>query len=335
MQNEYFCLLQLKMSGVKDIIKQMNAFGKLSDPFLFILDFNLNKPILLRMKNVDPNEISYNLNGIGNTDERIFQPKEIIFRKSPVSFDLYHQSFERVMKQIGLGNTYLLNLTFQTKIESNLSLSEIFELSQAKYKLYLKNSFVVFSPEAFVKIENNTISSYPMKGTIDAGLSNAANILMHDKKELAEHNTIVDLIRNDLSIVSKNVRVEKFRYIDKIKTHEKELLQTSSKICGDLSSDWKEHIGDILFSMLPAGSVSGAPKKKTVEIIKEIENYDRGYFTGVFGIFDGEKLDSAVMIRFIEKIGDELFFKSGGGITSFSTRNSEYREMVDKVYLPI
>jgi para-aminobenzoate synthetase component 1 len=323
------------MSGVKDIIKQMNALGKLSDPFLFILDFNLYNPVLLRIKNVNPDEIRFNLNGFGNTDEGNFQPKVIVFRKSPISLDIYQQAFERVMKQIGLGNTYLLNLTFQTKIETNLSLSEIFELGQAKYKLYVNNSFVVFSPEAFVKIENNTISSYPMKGTTDAGLPDATNILMHDKKELAEHNTIVDLIRNDLSMVSKNVRVEKFRYIDKIKTHEKELLQTSSKICGDLSSDWKSHIGDILFSMLPAGSISGAPKKRTVELIKETENHDRGYFTGVFGIFDGKKLDSAVMIRFIEKSGSELYFKSGGGITSFSTCESEYREMIDKVYLPM
>ena len=174
-----------------------------------------------------------------------------------------------------------------------------------------------------------------MKGTIDAGIQNAEAVLLNDSKELAEHNTIVDLIRNDLSMVSKNVRVEKFRYIDKIKTHEKELLQTSSKICGDLRPDWKEHIGDILIPMLPAGSICGAPKKKTVEIIKEVENYDRDYFTGVFGYYDGQKLESAVMIRFIEKMGDELYFKSGGGITSFSDCESEYREMVDKVYLPI
>ena len=181
-----------------------------------------------------------------------------------------------MINHIRLGNTYLLNLTFKTKIQTRLSLPEIFEHSNAPYKLLYKNQFVVFSPEAFVKIEGNTISSYPMKGTIDAGIQDAETVLLNDRKELAEHNTIVDLIRNDLSMVSKNVRVEKFRYIDKIKTHEKELLQTSSKICGDLPPDWKKHIGDILITMLPAGSISGAPKKKTVEIIKEVENYDRG-----------------------------------------------------------
>jgi para-aminobenzoate synthetase component I len=323
------------MCKVKDIIKQMNEFGKCSEPFLFILDFDLERPVLLRIKDIDPERIRFSIDGFSKTTKEWLPAKEIIFKKFPVSFNEYAIGFENIIKHIRLGNTYLLNLTFPTKIETNLSLSDIYQLSQARYKLFVNDSFVVFSPEAFIKIEGNEISSYPMKGTIDAGLPDAETILLNDKKELAEHNTIVDLIRNDLSMVSKNVRVEKFRYIEKIKTHEKELLQTSSKICGDLPSNWKDHIGEILISLLPVGSISGAPKKKTVEIIKECEQYDRGYFTGVFGYFDGQKLDSAVMIRFIEKSGVELYFKSGGGITSFSHCDSEYREMVDKVYLPI
>jgi para-aminobenzoate synthetase component I len=323
------------MSSVKDIIKQMNDFGMQSEPFLFILDFDLEKPVLLGMKDIDPENIRFCINGFSNCREENLPDKEIVFKKFPILFDHYHLGFENVMKHIRIGNTYLMNLTYPTKIETNLSLIEIFKLSKAKYKLNFGDNFVVFSPEAFVKIENNSISSYPMKGTIDAGLPDAASILLNDKKELAEHNTIVDLIRNDLSMVSKNVRVQMFRYIDKIRTHEKELLQTSSKISGDLSGNWKEQLGDILITMLPAGSISGAPKKKTIKIIKETEQYDRGYFSGVFGYFDGQMLDSAVMIRFIEKIGDGLYFKSGGGITSFSNCESEYRELVDKVYLPI
>lgn len=322
------------MNAAKDILKQMNDFGRKSEPFLFILDFELKKPVLLPIKSINPAEICFNINGFTNLTSNNPSLKQIDFQKFPISFYKYKQAFDDVINHIFLGNTYLLNLTFKTKIKINLSLFEIFTGSNAPYKLFYKNQFVVFSPEAFVKIEDNTISSYPMKGTIDAGVQNAETVLLNDRKELAEHNTIVDLIRNDLSMVSKNVRVEKFRYIDKIKTHEKELLQTSSKICGDLQPDWKEHIGDILITMLPAGSISGAPKKKTVEIIKTVENFDRDYFTGIFGYFDGYKLDCAVMIRFIEKSGEELCFKSGGGITSFSICESEYQEMVDKVYLP-
>ena len=151
--------------------------------------------------------------------------------------------------------------------------------SLAKYKLFLKDRFVCFSPETFIKIQNNTIESYPMKGTIDATIPNAYEKILSDEKEYAEHITIVDLIRNDLGQISKNVRVERFRYVDFIKTHNKYLLQVSSKICGDLKAGWRDRLGEILYSLLPAGSVTGAPKKKTVQIIKSIENYNRDYYT--------------------------------------------------------
>jgi len=174
-----------------------------------------------------------------------------------------------------------------------------------------------------------------MKGTIDAGIQNAEKELLTNIKEVSEHNTIVDLIRNDVSMVAKKVSVEKFRYVETIKTHEKELLQTSSIISGELPENWREHIGESLFKLLPAGSISGAPKQKTIEIIEKAEAYNRGYFTGVFGYFDGQNLDSAVMIRFIEQQGDNLIFKSGGGVTSFSECKQEYVELIDKVYVPI
>jgi len=85
---------------------------------------------------------------------------------------------------------------------------------------------------------------------------------------------------------------------------------------------------------LPAGSISGAPKKSTLEIIKNVEGYERGFFSGVFGYYDGEKLDSGVMIRFIEQKDGELLYKSGGGITLDSNSTSEYNELLDKIYLP-
>lgn len=76
-------------------------------------------------------------------------------------------------------------------------------------------------------------------------------------------------------------------------------------------------------------------RKKTLEIIEEAESYERGYYTGIFGIFDGKDLDSAVMIRFIENINGNLYFKSGGGITFMSNPEQEYQELIDKVYVPI
>ncbi|OAD20370.1 para-aminobenzoate synthase component I, partial [Candidatus Thiomargarita nelsonii] len=146
------------------------------------------------------------------------------------------------------GNTYLLNLTFPTEIEVNTSLLNIFLSSQAPFKLYFKDQFITFSPERFIKIKDNLIKTYPMKGTIDADILNAHKKILADEKEKAEHVMVVDLLRNDLSIVAKKVSVNKFRYIDKIEAGSKALLQVSSEISGILEKNWSERIGDILFS---------------------------------------------------------------------------------------
>lgn len=329
----------------------MNLLGKLQIPFLFILDFELQSPIVLPLKEVNPQEIQFKINDLQNKPstpflENLFSKKNpssetegvrarLKFTKRPMPFSEYQKAFQQVQREINFGNSYLLNLTFPTPIETNWSLAEIFQHSQAKYKLYLKNQFVVFSPETFIQIQNNQIASYPMKGTIDASIPNARQQIMADEKEKAEHHTIVDLIRNDLSQVSKNVRVERFRYLEEIQTHEGKLLQASSKIVGDLAPGYPSQIGDLLLTLLPAGSISGAPKRKTIEIIQAAENYTRSYYTGIFGYFDGQNLDSAVMIRFIENIEGQLYFKSGGGITSLSQAETEYHELIKKVYVPI
>jgi para-aminobenzoate synthetase component I len=312
----------------------MNRLGKQKKPFLFLVDFAMNDPQVFQPDEMGE-EILYDVDGITNFHKPIQDRHSLSFRKFPIPFEIYLDEFNIVSSEIKKGNTYLLNLTCPTKIETNFSLLEIFLHSKAKFKLLFKNRFVVFSPEIFIQIKSNKIFSFPMKGTIDAGLSNAEKKIILDKKELAEHYTIVDLIRNDLSIVAKNVRVERFRYIDRIRTNNKDLLQVSSEISGDLENDYSASIGDILFRLLPAGSVTGAPKEKTVEIIKRVETYERGFYTGVFGFFDGENLNSCVMIRFIEQTGDQMVYKSGGGITSFSNPLSEYNEMVDKVYVPV
>jgi len=154
-------------------------------------------------------------------------------------------------------------------------------------------------------------------------------------KEFYEHNTIVDLIRNDLAMVSTGIRVNRFRYIDRIHTNRKDLLQVSSEISGTLPADFLSHLGEIIFTLLPAGSVTGAPKEKTVQIIRDTEPAERGFYTGICGYFDGTSLDSAVMIRFIENTNKGMTFRSGGGITSLSNVADEYRELIDKVYVPV
>ena len=103
---------------------------------------------------------------------------------------------------------------------------------------------------------------------------------------------------------------------------------------GKLPTGYQKHIGNILDAMLPAGSITGAPKDKTMEIIHEAEGYDRGFYTGVMGIYNNGELNSAVMIRFFENDGLGTYFKAGGGITSKSDCSKEYEEVLQKVYLP-
>jgi len=315
------------------MFEYMNSLGSQKIPFLFVISYDKQEVFVQELESLD-SDIYYKLKKRRNYPRKPIN-KSYYLHKYPIDYTTYQNSIELVKEQIKQGNTYLLNLTFQTPIKSDLSLLEIFRYSRAKYKLYFKDKFICFSPERFVLIEDNTISTYPMKGTIDASLPNAKEQILNDTKEMAEHTMIVDLMRNDLGIVGNKVRVEKFRYIDKIKAGNKELLQVSSKITASLQASWHSHIGDILDSITPAGSITGTPKKKTVEIIDDIEDYDRGFYTGIFGIYDGVSLDSAVMIRFIEQQQNKLYYKSGGGITIDSTPQSEYEELIDKIYLPI
>jgi para-aminobenzoate synthetase component I len=320
----------------KDLAReQMNRLGKAGSAFLFIIDFLMEEPVVIEAEAIDREEILFEIPGGGNAGKAPVLNGEVRFSKRPVSYSEYAEAFSAVRRHFLLGNTFLTNLTFPTPVDINLSLKEIFHFSRAKYKLLYRDRFVVFSPEIFVRVNNGMISSYPMKGTIDASVPHAEKVILSDEKEMAEHITIVDLIRNDIGIIAEQVRVAKFRYIDRLTTNQKDLLQVSSEIRGRLPHDYRNYIGDILFAMLPAGSITGAPKKKTVEIILEAETYRRGYYTGVFGYFDGHNLDSAVMIRFIEKQPEGFVFKSGGGLTVYSNCKSEYQEYVDKVYVPI
>ncbi len=312
---------------------RITTLAKQREPFLFIISYNKSKQIVEPLKSISE-DIFYKIENYRNYKAEVID-KEFFLKKSIVDFNQYRKSLNSVLEEIKSGNTYLLNLTFKTPIETNLSLFEIFKYSKAKYKLYYRDEFICFSPEKFIEIEDNIISTYPMKGTIEAGILNAKEKILSNQKEMAEHIMIVDLMRNDLSMVGSNIRVEKFRYIDKIKAGDKELLQVSSKITAKLPSNWRDNLGEILDKILPAGSITGTPKRSTINIIDRVENYNRGFYTGIFGIFDGDNIYSAVMIRFIERDNDRLYYKSGGGITIDSSLESEYNELVDKIYIPI
>ena len=313
----------------------MNELSQQKVPFFFMVDF--------LMKNVEifiENELSNSgllIDFAKFTNSKTSQAKSKILELNsfPEPKETYKKGFDFVQKNLKLGNSYLTNYTCKTYIETNFSLEEIFHFSKAKYKVLFKDEFVFFSPETFVEIIDNEIFTHPMKGTIDAAKENAVEALKNDVKEKAEHYTVVDLLRNDLSMVADEVKVNDFQRIDFIKTKQKNLYAMSSEISGKLKPEFQNKVGSVMKTLLPAGSILGAPKPKTLEIILEAETYERGFYTGVCGWFDGKNLDSCVMIRFIEKENGKLYFKSGGGITHLSNLADEYQEMKNKIYVPI
>jgi para-aminobenzoate synthetase component 1 len=313
---------------------RLNSWGKERKAFFFLIDFELKKPFVCELNKLEEEDIFIQTPEFNNILEHKSQALND-FEITPISFQTYKKAIEYVKREIKYGNSYLVNLTFPTEIKTKNRLIDIFVAANSPYKLFFKNEFVSFSPEIFIKIINNEIFSYPMKGTIDARIDNARQKILDNEKEMNEHHTIVDLIRNDLSMVASHVEVPRFRYLQEIKTNRKPLIQVSSEIKGILEKNWHERIGDILFRLLPAGSISGAPKKKTVEIIQNAEKGFRGYYTGIFGIFDGYKLNSAVNIRYIENQENKLIYRSGGGITALSNPKEEYNELIDKIYVPL
>ena len=231
-------------------IETMNQWGAEGKPFIFIIDFEMKEPIVLPLQEAAENGIYFTFDNTKNIEYQSVNINEFTFRRSPVSFAIFKKSFDQVMNEIKKGNSFLTNLTFPTPVETNLTLKEIFLRSDAPYKLLFKESFVVFSPEPFITIRGQKISSFPMKGTIDASIPNAGSKILSDRKETAEHHTIVDMIRSDLSRVATNVKVEKFRFLDTVKTHDKVLLQVSSEVTGELPDNYRSRLGTILSELL-------------------------------------------------------------------------------------
>lgn len=322
------------MEKKEKIRKEMNRLGQQGKPFVFLIDFSMEEPVLFAAGNTN-DLLHWQTMHSSSSFLKRHNPSIGYWIPEPESFNEYRKGFDLIQHHIHNGDTYLINYTRPTPVRTNLDLEDIYSMSKAPYKILFRNRFTCFSPEPFVRIENGKIYSFPMKGTIEATKQDSAEHILNDPKELAEHNTIVDLIRNDLSLVASHVTVEQFRYLQCIKTNRKDLWQVSSRIAGQLPHNFTRMIGDILFTLLPAGSVTGAPKDKTLEITVKAEKYNRGYYTGIFGIFDGKDLDSCVLIRFIEKQDNRLIFKSGGGITFMSDAETEYNEMINKVYVAV
>lgn len=319
-----------------EAIRLMNQYSEEGRPYLFVIDFEEIACIVEPLDTIHPEECLYDFGSRTNVRKERESLPPFHWSHEPYPLKSYADAFHRVVGHLRRGDSFLTNLTCRVKVKTDLPLRTIFLHAQAPYRLWLRDELVCFSPEPFVSVTDGVIRSFPMKGTIDAHLPDAEACLMGNEKEAAEHATIVDLIRNDLSRISERVRVERYRYVETLHNHRGSILQTSSVIAGQLPSDYGRRWGSLFFEMLPAGSISGAPKKRTVEIIREAEGESRGYYTGVMGWSDGKEVESAVMIRFIEKdASGELFYRAGGGITAMSRLEDEYEEINQKVYVPI
>ena len=217
----------------KDIIDRLNELGGSGEPFLFVVDYKGDKAYIKKLTEIDAGECLYDFGSHTNAPGGCTAPlpAEIEWEVDAPRYDEYERSFNIVKNNMLSGNSYLANLTCQVAVHCNLSLEDMFRHAKGKYKLLLNNPsddigrFVCFSPETFVKIRGGRIYSFPMKGTIDATLPDAEQVLMDDRKEAAEHATIVDLIRNDLNMVATDVKVERYRFVDVLHTNKGDIFR--------------------------------------------------------------------------------------------------------------
>ena len=313
---------------VAQVLEQMNEASLRGEAFFFALDFELREA-LFELRPLEQPEPRYffSLPGYSTASPAVPRRPRLDLVPTVEPLERYRERFDRVHRGLMYGDSFLVNLALRTPVELEATLEAVYVSSRADYRLLV--------PGRFVRLEGERLSTYPMKGTIDARLPDAAERLRSDYKESCEHHTIVDLMRNDLSRVAERVRVERFKYLTELTTSRGLLLQMSSEVVGRIDRS-ALRLGDLLLELLPAGSISGAPKGATLELIRSAEGAPRGFYTGVWGYFDGERLDTAVLIRYLEYEAEtgRYYYRSGGGITINSQAEDEWRECLQKIYIP-
>lgn len=188
------------------------------------------------------------------------------------------------------------------------------------------------SPETLVKLENGVLHTFPLAGTRPRGRTEAEDLaleaeLLADEKELAEHNMLVDLGRNDLGRISRfgTVQVEKFHSIE----HYSHVMHIGSTVRGEIRDD--QDALDAIAAVLPAGTLSGAPKIRACQLISELENNKRGIYGGAIGYIDFTgNMDTCIAIRIAYKKNGKVFVRSGAGIVADSVPEKEFEECLNK-----
>tara|TARA_R110001592_G_scaffold198448_4_gene446680 strand:- start:3965 stop:5002 length:1038 start_codon:yes stop_codon:yes gene_type:complete len=249
----------------------------------------------------------------------------------------YKKQFDQIKNYIYSGDCYQVNLTQRFETNTDLNATDLYFATRQKirtpYSCFISfnetQHLLSFSPEQFIAIKNRIIESKPIKGTI-ANTGNAENldILKNSKKNQAENVMIVDLIRNDLGRVCKASSIH-VPELFKVETYDN-VHHLVSHIKGSLKKGVSEL--EAFLSCFPGGSITGAPKIRSMQIIDEIEKHDRSAYCGsVFYLNHNGNFDSNILIRTVIKDGDQLFCWAGGGIVADSEYLEEYQESLTKV----
>ncbi len=261
--------------------------------------------------------------------------------RNDINYKTYSNAIKQIKNEISVGNTYQVNYTFDYILKPNIYGLELYKQilknQKTPYNVYIKNKheeILSFSPELFFEIENNKIKTKPMKGTIKRGKTekedkNNIDFLKNDIKNRAENVMIVDLLRNDLGKIAKTstVKVDK---LFEIETH-----KTVHQMTSEISAELKENttLFEIFEALFPCGSVTGAPKINTMEIIDKLEKGKREIYCGAIGLISPEKTVFSVPIRILQRQVKNNFYKCrvGGGIVWDSTAKDEWEETLTKI----
>lgn len=258
-----------------------------------------------------------------------------------ISFDDYKKAIEKIKDEISNGNTYEVNYTYDFDVFTDADEKALYEYllkhQKTPYNALISNKYetvLSFSPELFFSLEKNKILTKPMKGTIKRGKTedednNLIEFLKNDIKNRAENVMIVDLLRNDLSKIAKtgSVKVPK---LFEIETH-KTLHQMTSEITAEIESNTTLY--DIFQAIFPCGSITGAPKRSTMEIIEKTEKGKRGIYCGAIGFLSPQKSVFSVPIRILQKSDTQKAYKYrvGGAIVWDSSVEEEWEETITKM----
>ena len=253
--------------------------------------------------------------------------------------DAYCSMVERAKNYIREGDIFQIVLSNRLSAPFEGSLLNTYRIlrtiNPSPYMFYFSGTDVEVagaSPETLVKLENSILHTFPLAGTRPRGKTPEEDKalekeLLADEKELAEHNMLVDLGRNDLGRVSKfgSVQAEKLRSVERY-SH---VMHIGSTVRGEIRED-KDAL-DAISAVLPAGTLSGAPKLRACTLINELENNKRGIYGGAIGYaaFNGD-LDTCIAIRIAYKKNGTVFVRSGAGIVADSVPENEYNECINK-----